>query len=1794
MADAQLIITEIQSNQNASNKGDYWELTNAGTSPVNIGNYRWTDFDVANSFNTGDWIEIPAGTTLAAGESVIFTHATESAFRDWWGASMPAATKVFPTPLGNPGLGSGDGIRLYNAGGTLVTQLSYAQNGFTRLDGSGSLGGHAGPSARPNGATSLNYTALVWVASTGTTSPRYTVADGTTQGTFKATGTSLDLGSPGYSGAGGSGPSFSLSVSVTPSTFSESAANPAATGTVTRNGDLSAALVVTLASSDPTEATVPATVTIPANQASATFAVNAVDDFFPDGTKSVTITASATDANAGTTTLSVEDDGDVVTTKLMLTEVLSNQSSTAAGAEDYWELTNFGASAVSLEGYSWHDSGRSAGLAAGWKLPAGASIAPGESVIFTVAAPAAFRAWWNIPGTVQVFQTAGAPGLGKGDGISFFDPQQNELFFFSYAGGGFLREDGNPSTAASEHTGIAGGGATETQALVWLPSSGTIAPRYTAATGSNFGSFQSATGADFGSPGVTEGHPAVSIDDVTIVEGNSGQSLAVFTVSRSETTTAFSVDYAVTGGTAAPGVDFETVSGTLTFTAGGSASQTILVPVYGDLAGEPDETVILTLSNLVQTAGTTVIAKGTGTLTITNDDPVSPTIVTPPTSPTVVSGNTATLTLAVSGNPMPVIQWYQGAAGDTSTPVGTNSPTFTTPNLTSTTSYWARITNSAGTVDTGTIVVTVGSAPSGIDLSNYVRVGRYDLPEPTRTAAPAGNLLCQEASAVTYNWDTDSLFVTGDGGRSITQVSKTGQLIDTMTLPAGSSPQGTMFYDPEGLTYIGNGEFVMSEERDRQLVKFTYAAGTTLTRAQTKTVKIGTFVDNTGTEGLSWDPQTGGFIVLKEISPIGIFQTNIDFDAGTATNGSPTTENSVNLFDPALMGFSDVADVFALSNLPFLDGQPQSSNLIVLSQENARIINIDRSGNIASSLQIVSDPGNPLNAANQQHEGITMDRDGIIYVVNENGGGDIDHPQLWVYAPSSVPNAAPTAVALQNAVTAIAENTNTFGRVKVADIVVTDDGLGTNVLAVTGPDAAAFEIVESSLYIKAGTVLDYETKTSYSITVTVDDVSLGATPDASVQFTLSVVDVVNEAAVPTLIISEVAPWSSGGTSFGADWFEVTNTGPAAVDITGFRVDDNSNSFANSLALVGVTSIAPGESVIFMEMAPANAAAKIQEFKTYWFGANPPAGLQIGTYSGSGIGLSGDGDAVNLFNAAGEKQAGVTFGVATTGLTFENGAGLDGVAVSALSRVNVYGAFVAANAPNEIGSPGTTGELFISEVAPWGSGNSPYAADWFEVTNAGARPVNISGWKVDDNSNLFANALALNGVSVIAPGESVIFIETANAAELSAMANAFRTTWFGASYPAGLQIGSYSGGGIGLSTGGDAVNLFNAAGNLVTGVAFGSAATGPYATFENHGRLGSRTYPLPIITSFSVAGKNGAFSAANDPAEIGSPGSTGGVRITEIAPWSSGNSPVGADWFELTNFSSTAIDVTGWKMDDSSESPVGAALMTGVGILAPGESAIFIETDNPASVVPMFRTTWFGANPPAGLQIGSYTGASVGLSAGGDAVNVFSSTHVKQASVSFGTASAGPLFVTFENAEGRNIAAVTRFSEPGVNGAFVAKGNPNEAGSPGIISGTGPLNLAKWLDAVGLASGDDTDSDGVSNLLEFAFGLNPRGADNLPTTADVQGGLMGARGMPAVYSQPTTDGRDFRVVFNRRQGSGLTYIPQFSADLVTWVDSNAPVTVIATADGFEAVTIPYPFFVNGRKAQFFRVTVTDAP
>jgi uncharacterized protein YjiK len=864
----------------------------------------------------------------------------------------------------------------------------------------------------------------------------------------------------------------------------------------------------------------------------------------------------------------------------------------------------------------------------------------------------------------------------------------------------------------------------------------------------------------------------------------------------------------------------------------------------------------------------------------------------------------------------------------------------------------------------------------GVDLSKYSLVARYELPEPTRTSAPAGSLLAQEASGVTYDWDTDTLFVVGDGGTSVVQVSTTGKLIDSMTLAPGDSPAGTTFYDTEGITYVGGGKFVLGEERYRQVNLFTYVGGGTLHRADVQTVKLGTTIGNTGIEGITYDPtttpadkSTTGLIAVKEIDPKGIFQTNVDFAAGTATNGSPTADEATNLFDPALVTTDDFSDVFALANIPGYDG-PDKNNLLIISQQSGKIVNVTRTGQVQSSLDI-TDTGAPLSVPDETHEGVTMGPDGTIYTVNENGGGDASHPQLWVYAPTPTPRVA---------------------------------------------------------------------------------------------------------------VTEVAPWGSDAT-YGADWFELTNTGATDIDLTGWKMDDSSNASASAVPLRGLTTLPAGKSAIFFENTDATKDADlITAFSQAWYGtATPPAGFLAGFYGGSGVGLSTSGDGVNLFDSAGTHVTGVSFGAATPAVTFDNSARLGSaaapVSISTLATEGVNKAFVSADgkatgSPDGLApvvvTPPVGGSVAVTEVAPWGS-DASYGADWFELTNTGTTTVNLTGWTMDDNSNLAANAVPLTGVTTLPAGKSAVFFELAKDADPAAVQLKFTQAWFSLNAPpAGFLIGHYGGSGVGLSGSGDAVNIFDGGGNRMTGVAFGAApTTAPLATFDNSAGLGSTTLPLPTISTLSVAGTGGAFLAA-DGAAVGSPGTAATpapvvppVVISEVAPWGSGDSPYEADWFELTNTGSSAVDLSGWTMDDNSNLFANSVPLSGLTSLPAGRSAVFFEVASgadPAAIQTAFAKAWFGTSTlPDGFLIGHYGGSGVGLSTGGDAVNIFDKAGHRVTGVMFGASPVDAPFATFDNTAGVGattlpLPTISTLSTAGTNGAFLAKddaeiGSPSGAAAP---------------------------------------------------------------------------------------------------------------------------------------------------
>ena len=172
-------------------------------------------------------------------------------------------------------------------------------------------------------------------------------------------------------------------------------------------------------------------------------------------------------------------------------------------------------------------------------------------------------------------------------------------------------------------------------------------------------------------------------------------------------------------------------------------------------------------------------------------------------------------------------------------------------------------------------------------------------------------------------------------------------------------------------------------------------------------------------------------------------------------------------------------------------------------------------------------------------------------------------------------NQAPTNITLQNSITNLPEGTSTTARLKVADIVITDDGLGSNTISLTGVDAASFEVEGTVLYIKKDTKLDYETKNSYGVTVNVDDTTVGNTPDVFTNFTLTVTDVNYAPEVkPNQIFSYTENKTANfqvGTVLATDDIAVTGFAIASGNDSGFFNINNQGII--TLTDKGVTSAA---------------------------------------------------------------------------------------------------------------------------------------------------------------------------------------------------------------------------------------------------------------------------------------------------------------------------------------------------------------------------------------------------------------------------------------------------------------------------------------------------------------------------------------------------------------------------------------------------------------------------------------------
>jgi hypothetical protein len=124
---------------------------------------------------------------------------------------------------------------------------------------------------------------------------------------------------------------------------------------------------------------------------------------------------------------------------------------------------------------------------------------------------------------------------------------------------------------------------------------------------------------------------------------------------------------------------------------------------------------------------------------------------------------------------------------------------------------------------------------------------------------------------------------------------------------------------------------------------------------------------------------------------------------------------------------------------------------------------------------------------------------------------------------------------------------------------------------------------------------------------------------------------------------------------------------------------------------------------------------------------------------------------------------------------------------------------------------------------------------------------------------------------------------------------------------------------------------------------------------------------------------------------------------------------------------------------------------------------------------------------------------------------------------------------------------------------------------------------------------DVDGDGFTNLMEFAFGMNPT---QRPTGALAWSGSTLLRtGIPIVAVGGSGSSSALDAVFVRRLdhlAANLAYTVEFSGDLVTWQASSSIPTVLAANSEAQVVSVPFPLSLTGKKAAFFRLKLEVMP
>lgn len=266
--------------------------------------------------------------------------------------------------------------------------------------------------------------------------------------------------------------------------------------------------------------------------------------------------------------------------------------------------------------------------------------------------------------------------------------------------------------------------------------------------------------------------------------------------------------------------------------------------------------------------------------------------------------------------------------------------------------------------------------------------------------------ICTEASGVAYDRDTGSLFVIGDEGGNFIELSRTGQVKSSILLHNFNSSA-----DPEGVARLGGGRFMVALERMRRAYPVNYVAGTELTRINNTGAIFsgdGSVGNNSGLEGICYDPLTDSIWGIQEQGPVAVYQMT-GYDSAQPVVTSPFKGSK---FSNAAI--TSLSDLYLLANSnSFAAADPRRQNVLFLCRDDKKIVEMTRTGSVVDTLDLTF-----LNRTTI--EGITMDDEGVLYLVSEEipAASEGKNSRLIVLRPPGIRMASQSIVRSGNQMTA--------------------------------------------------------------------------------------------------------------------------------------------------------------------------------------------------------------------------------------------------------------------------------------------------------------------------------------------------------------------------------------------------------------------------------------------------------------------------------------------------------------------------------------------------------------------------------------------------------------------------------------------------------------------------------------------------------------------------------------------------------------------------------------------------------